>query len=122
MENKTVFKSNEIRQSLELFLSYWKILLLCFFVAIFLGYTYLRYATYEYSASATIKIQDEKQSQKLPSIEELSSGGLFSDGTNKIKDEISIIKSRTLIKNVASKLKLNIRCYAQGSIKRKRTL
>lgn len=119
MESKSGSQTNEIRQSVELFLSYWKILLFCFFVAIFLGYTYLRYATYEYSASATIKIRDEKQSQKLPSIEDISSGGLFAEGTNKIKDEIAVIKSRTLIKNVVKKLKLNIRCFSQGSIKEK---
>ncbi|MAX70184.1 MAG: tyrosine protein kinase [Flavobacteriaceae bacterium] len=116
-KSKPVFQSNEIRQNLELFLSYWKILLVCFIVAVFLGYTYLRYTTYEYSASATIKIRDEKQSQKLPSIEEISSGGLFSDGTNKIKDEIEVIKSRTLIANAVRDLKLNISCFAQGSIK-----
>jgi capsular exopolysaccharide synthesis family protein len=117
MESKPVSTTNEIRQSLELFLSQWKLLLFCLIIAILIGYTYLRYATPEYSASATIKIRDEKESQKLPSLEDISSGGLFSDGTNKIKDEIEIIKSRTLIKNVVKNLKLNIRCFAEGSIK-----
>jgi len=117
MESKPVAKSNEIRQSVELLLSHWKLLFFCLIVAVFLGYTYLRYATNEYSASATIKIIDEKQSQKLPSIGELSAEGLFSDGTNKIKDEIEVIKSRTLIENVVKKLKLNISCFSEGNIK-----
>ncbi|WP_299100168.1 polysaccharide biosynthesis tyrosine autokinase [uncultured Winogradskyella sp.] len=117
MDSKPTAKPNEIRQSVELFLSYWKIILFCVVVAIFLGYTYLRYATYEYSASATIKIRDEKQSKKLPSIGEMSTEGLFSDGTNKIKDEIETLQSRTLISNVVKNLKLNIRCFAEGSIK-----
>jgi capsular exopolysaccharide synthesis family protein len=117
MESKPVSSSNEIRQSVDLLLSHWKIILFCVTIALFLGYTYLRYATYEYNASATIKIRDEKQSQKLPSIEEMSKGGLFSDGTNKIKDEIETIQSRTLIANVIKALNLNISCYAEGSIK-----
>ena len=117
MESKSVSSSNEIKQSIELFLSQWKLLLFCIIVAIFLGYTYLRYTTYEYSANATIKIRDEKQSKKLPTIGELSSEGLFSDGTNKVKDEIEVIESRTLIENVVKHLDLNIRCFAEGAIK-----
>lgn len=114
---KTKSANNEIKQSLELFLSHWKLIAFCLVVSVFLGYTYLRYSTNEYSASATIKIRDEKQSQKLPSIEDISGGGLFSDGTNKIKDEIEILKSRTLIANALTHLDLNIRCFAEGSIK-----
>ena len=117
MESKSKSTSNEIRQYVELLFSHWKSILLCLFVACLLGYTYLRYATNVYSASATIKIQDEKQSTKLPSIQEISSEGLFSDGTDKIKDEIEIIKSRTLVANVVKNLKLNIRCFSEGTIK-----
>ena len=117
MESKPASKSNDIRQSVELFLSHWKLLLFCVIIALFLGYTYLRYATNEYSASATIKIRDEKNSQKLPGMEEASSEGLFSDGTNKIKDEIEAIKSRTLIENVVKNLDLNVTCYSEGNIK-----
>src|SRR5690606_29599738 len=68
--------------------------------------------------TATIKIIDEKESQKLPSIEEIGKGGLFTDG-NKIKDEIEIITSRTVITNIVKNLKLNIRYYEQGKIKEK---
>lgn len=119
MESKSKSTSNEIRQQVELLLSHWKSILFCLLVAGLLAFTYLRYATNIYNASATIKIQDEKQSTKLPSIQEISSKGLFSDGSNKIKDEIEILKSRTLIENVVKKLKLNIRCFAEGAIKQK---
>lgn len=117
MESNPVSRPNEIRQSVDLFLSHWKLLFFCVLVALFLGYTYLRYTTYEYSASATIKIRDEKQSTKLSPNGELSGEGLFSDGTDKIKDEIETIQSRTLIEHVVKELNLNIRCFAEGSIK-----
>jgi succinoglycan biosynthesis transport protein ExoP len=113
----TKISSGDIRQKLELFLSYWKSISLFLIVSIAIGYTNLRYTTKEYSASATIKIRDEKQSKKLPGAEFTSNAGLFSDGTNKIKDEIETIQSRTLVANVVKNLKLNIRFYEQGSIK-----
>lgn len=119
MASKPISTSHEIRQSLELFLSHWKILLFCIVVSVFLGFTYLRYTTYKYSASATIKIIDEKESKKLTTAGDVSSEGLFTDGTNKIKDEIETLQSRTLIENVVKQLNLNISCFTEGSIKQK---
>lgn len=68
----------DLKQTLELFLSYWKWILLCVIIAIVLGFTHLRYADYEYKANATIKIRDEEQSQKLPSLDDVKANGLFS--------------------------------------------
>lgn len=117
MDSNPTTKSNEIRQTVEIYLSYWKVIITCLIIAVFLGYTYLRYASYQYKATATIKIRDEKQSKKLPSISEISSDGLFSDGTNKIIDEIKTLQSRTLITNVIKTLNLNVRYFTEGSIK-----
>ncbi|HNQ27770.1 MAG TPA: Wzz/FepE/Etk N-terminal domain-containing protein, partial [Aquaticitalea sp.] len=86
MENQKSTSSNEIKKTIGLYLSRWKLLAFCAIVALAAAYTHLRYATYQYSASATIKIKDDKQSQKLPSMEDMAKSGLFSDGTNKIKD------------------------------------
>ncbi|WP_299113589.1 polysaccharide biosynthesis tyrosine autokinase [uncultured Winogradskyella sp.] len=119
MESKPNSVTADIKQKIELFLSYWKWIALSVILAIALGYTYLRYTTYEYKASATIKIRDEKQATKLPSIEDINSEGLFSGGTDKIKDEIQIIKSRTLMENIIKTLNLNIRVFEQGKIKEK---
>lgn len=107
----------EARQTIEKFLLYWKYILISVFLSVSVGFIYLRYADNLYVATATIKIQDEKQSKKLPSIEEISNKGLFAEGSDKIKDEIEIIKSRTLITNVVNNLNLNVRCFAQGQIK-----
>ncbi len=117
MENQKSTSSNEIKKTIGLYLSRWKLLAFCAIVALAAAYTHLRYATYQYSASATIKIKDDKQSQKLPSMEDMAKSGLFSDGTNKIKDEIEVITSRTVIANIVKNLKLNIRYYEQGKIK-----
>lgn len=111
--------SVELKQTLELFLSYWKWIVLSVIIAIIFGFTQLRYADYIYKANATIKIRDEEQSQKLPSLDEVKANGLFSGGADKIKDEIKIIKSREIAENIIKKLNLNIRYFADGKIKEK---
>lgn len=108
--------SSDIRKTIGLFLSYWKIISLCLIMAIAIGFIHLRYASYKYSAMATFKMKDENQSKKLPGMQDASSGALFSDGTDIIKDEIESMTSRTLIENVIKTLKLNIACFEQGTI------
>ncbi|MCL8005988.1 polysaccharide biosynthesis tyrosine autokinase [Gelidibacter japonicus] len=109
--------NNELKQQLELITSHWLIISLSLVIAVSLAYSYLRYETYQYNASATIKIQDDTQSQKLPSLEDITGKGLFANGSNKILDEIEVIQSRTLIENVVKDLNLNIKYYTQGQIK-----
>ncbi|EPR69733.1 Tyrosine-protein kinase Wzc [Winogradskyella psychrotolerans RS-3] len=86
-------------------------------IALAFAYTHLRYSTYQYEASATIRIKDDKESQKLPSLAELSGSSLLSGKSNEIKDEIAVMMSRTLISNIVKNLKLNITFYEQGKIK-----
>ncbi|MFP4846814.1 GumC family protein [Winogradskyella sp. PE311] len=117
MKNKASSPTKDIKQVLELFLSYWKWIILSVIVALLLAFTYLRYTAYTYKANATIKIQDEQQSTKLPSLEGLGSNGLFAGGTDKIKDEIRVIQSRGIAEKIIKTLKLNIRYYAEGKIK-----
>lgn len=117
MKSKT--STIDLKQTLELFLSYWKWILLCVIIALMLGFIHLRYADYEYKANATIKIRDEEQSQKLPSLDDVKTGGLFSGGADKIKDEIKVIRSREISEKIIKKLNLNIRYYADGKIKEK---
>lgn len=117
MESRTNSPTNEIKKTLDLYLSQWKLISIFVIVALTMAYAYLRYTTYQYQASATIKIKDEKQSQKLPSISQISKGSLFAEGTNEIKDEIEVMTSRTIITNIIKNLKLNVRYYEQGKIK-----
>ena len=110
-------EKTSVNQVIGSYLIQWKLILVFLIFSISLSYTYLRYAQNEFSATATIKIQDENESKKLPSIGEMTNNGLFAQGADKIKDEIEIIKSRTIIKNVVKNLKLNIICFAEGKVK-----
>lgn len=117
MESNTSISTNEIKKTLDLYLSRWKFIAFFVIVALVAAYSYLRYSTYQYEASATIKIKDEKQSQKLPTMSEMAGKGLLSGGSSQIIDEVELITSRTLISNIVKDLELNVRYFEQGKIK-----
>lgn len=118
IQNSNKTSNSEIIEFLSLYLSRWKLILVSIIFFVLLGHIYLRYATSLYNASVTIKINDEMETRKLPELD-TQTGGFKSKSEEKIADEINIIKSRSLIKKVVEKLKLNIRCYEQGRIKTK---
>ena len=105
-----------LRETLSLYLSKWKFILLFAVIALALGYLKLRYSTYEYQANATIKIKDDKTQNKLPEISSLQNYGLFKSDANNVLDEIEIIKSRALIEKVVRDLKFNVKYYVEGRV------
>ncbi|WP_274476569.1 GumC family protein [Mangrovimonas aestuarii] len=114
---KSINNKEHLRESIEVYLSKWKFILLGLIIALVLGFLYLRYATYEYKASATIKIKDDESNNKLPEISSLQNYGLFKTDLNNVVDEIEVIRSRFLIGQVVEELKLNIQFYVQGRFK-----
>ncbi|REE25783.1 capsular exopolysaccharide synthesis family protein [Winogradskyella pacifica] len=117
MESKNVISTKEIKKVLDLYLSRWKLISFFVIIALALAYSYLRYSTNQYEASATIRIKDDKESQKLPSLSELSGGSLLSGKSTAIADEVAVMTSRTLLSNIVKNLNLNITYYKQGKIK-----
>ncbi|WP_230080241.1 GumC family protein [Winogradskyella marina] len=102
---------------MNLYLSRWKLIAFFCIIAVSLAFIHLRYSTSQYNASATIRIKDDKESQKLPSLAELSGSSLLSSKSKAIQDEIAILTSRTLISRIVKDLKLNITYFEQGKIK-----
>jgi len=114
---KNLYNKSDLRNTLDLYVSKWKYILLFLIFTLCYSYLYLRYATYEYSTTASIKIQEDKQTSKLSEISSLQNYGLFSSDFGKIEDEAQILKSRTIIEQVVKDLKLNISFYVEGKIK-----
>ena len=109
-------QTEHFRDLVEPYLSKWKFILFCVFCALALSYVYLRYASYQYQAKATIKIKDEKSQNKLPEISSLQNYGLFSKNQNNVLDEVEIIKSRNLINSVVEDLNFNIQMFVEGRV------
>ncbi len=82
------------------------------------AWIYLRYAEREFQASTTILIRDEASgaSGGLQESFVLEGIGLGGGGKN-IENEIEILKSRSMMREVVDSLKLNIRYFAEGRIR-----
>lgn len=117
MNTTTNGLQDELRNKVDLFVSKWKLILFFLIFAISVAFIYLRYANYQYEATAIIKINSEKQSQTLPEISALQDYGMFSSDFSNITDEMEIIRSRSLIKEVIEDLDLNIQYFVKGKIK-----
>ncbi len=105
-----------IKELIGKYLKYWYWFLISVLLCGAGAYLYLRYATPQYSASAKIMLADEKGNipTELAVFEELD---LMGSNVNKVEDEIHVLKSRSLMTNVAKRLDLNVRYYAQGRVK-----
>ena len=115
--NSNPINHNELRDKVDLFLSKWKFILICLLLTLAVAFVYLRYANYKYEATASIKINDEKQSKQLPELSALQDYGMFSTNFNNVTDEVKIITSRDIVTKVVEDLKLNIQYYVRGKIK-----
>lgn len=112
--------NSDIKELLEKYTNNWKWFLLSLFVFFSLALIYLRYATDEYLITSTIKIADSnKENNMLSEVNQVNDYGLFSKQTNSVSDEIEVLKSRTLIKNVVEDLNLTVQYFLKGKIKSK---
>ena len=118
MDNKAINQKEHFRDLVDPYLSKWKLIIFCTIVALGLAFLYLRYATYQYQAKATIKIQDERQTTKLPEMASLQNYGLFKKDLNNVLDEAEIVSSRALIAEAVKALKFNIQYYVEGRIQK----
>lgn len=105
----------QLKELVDQYLSHWKWFVLGVFISLSLAYVYLRYATPQYRASATILVKDEKKgglSSELAAFADLGIGG----GKGNVDNEIEILKSRTLVENTVVKMNLNAAFIVEGNI------
>lgn len=92
----------------------WPWFILSILVCLTCAWLYLRYTTPTYNISASIMIKDEKKGGKN-NISALENMGLISSAQN-IDNEIAVLQSKTLIKNVVKELKLHTTYHTQGRL------
>jgi len=92
---------------------YWKWFVISFVVCVAVAWFYLHYATPVYNISASVIIRDEKKGgdANIGSMAMFEDLGLMSASQN-IDNEIEIMQSKSLIKNVVTELNLYIRSYS----------
>ncbi len=87
-------------------------------ICIICAWMYLHFATpiYKTTASVLIKEEDKKNSKNMNGLSDLTQLGIFSS-TQNFDNEIEVLRSKTLIKNVIEELNLNTNYYQKKGIK-----
>lgn len=127
MKEDKSFRASELNESdidfkefASKYLKYWHWFVLCVFTAIFVAFVYLRYTPNIYRTSATVIIKEEDRGAST-SASDVSTfidlGMLGGMGSNKIENEIGILKSRRMMKNVVSSLNLTTSFFKEGDVR-----
>jgi len=104
---------NIVQQMLFRYLPYWPLFVVMLILGIAAAYIYIRYAIPIYQANASILIKDEKKGVNDSKV--VDQMNLF--GSNKIvENEIEMIRSRGLLKNVVDKIHLYAPVYEEGKV------
>ena len=95
------------------YLFYWKYFLISVGFFLLTAYTYLRYSVRIYDTHAKVQIIDKKEtSLELPTASEL-----FSNSKINLENEIEVIKSYPIIKEVVKNKKLQTSVYEIGNVR-----
>ncbi len=105
-----------LRHILSKYLFHWPIFFVGIFGCLSLAFLFLRYAQPVYSVESTLLIKDNKNSKLPPGGDLLSELDLFG-GTKVVDNEIEILKSKTLMRNVVDRLNLSISLKTEGRLK-----
>ncbi len=104
---------NIVNQLLFRYLPYWPLFIIMLVVGLVSAYAIVRYKVPLYEITASIMIKDEKkgtdESKVLESLNILGSKKI-------VENEIEIVKSRTLLKEVVKKLHLYAPIYEEGKV------
>lgn len=106
--------SFDMIQFVKRYLAYWPYFLISLFLALGIGYLYLRYAPINYASVAKIKIIDDANETDIAK-DPLSM--VWSDSKINMDNEIAVLQSYRLLSEVVDSLGLNIGYYHVGTIK-----
>ncbi|WP_158293161.1 polysaccharide biosynthesis tyrosine autokinase [Tamlana fucoidanivorans] len=117
MENNNIPTNTgkfNLKKAVMAYVKRWKWFALSVLVCALLAFLKNRYTVPVYSATAKIMLLDNNSNPGNAVLKDLS----FVTGQedNKVEDEIQVIKSRNLIKNVVEKLNLNIQFFSLGKV------
>jgi tyrosine-protein kinase Etk/Wzc len=111
--NNTEESGNIIQQLLFRYLPYWPMFVALLVLSLTAGWLYMRYTLPVYEANATLLVKDEKKGIEDSKL--LESLNLY--GSKKIvENEIEVLRSKSLVKQVIKNLSLYAPVYAEGRL------
>ncbi len=106
---------NELRNLLFNYLIYWKWFILSVILCWAGAWFYLRYATPVYNVSATVMIKDDKKGGRASEMLALEDMGFLSS-SGSIENEMEILRSKSLIRQAVTALKIYATYTTKGHI------
>tara|TARA_R110000850_G_scaffold277086_1_gene422383 strand:- start:117076 stop:119463 length:2388 start_codon:yes stop_codon:yes gene_type:complete len=107
-----------LREQIAIYLRHWPWFIITVLISLSVAFIYLRYTTPFFQSKASIIIKDSKGRGAASELAAFEDIGLISGmNTNSIENEIEILRSRRLLRNVVNELDLNIRYFIEGNIK-----
>ena len=110
----------DLKEFISQYFKYWPWFFLSLFMALIIAFIYLRYTSNIYRTSATVIIKEEEGGAST-SASDVSTfidlGMLGGMGSNKIENEIGILKSRRMMGNVVDALNLSISFFKEGDVR-----
>ncbi len=102
-----------LKDQIHKYVGYWKLFVLSIILCVIAASIYLKYTPIEYKVTSTILIKGEKAGMlsELSAFEDLS---IVESNNKEVENEIEILKSRPLFKNVIKKLHLNHQYFAKA--------
>src|SRR5690606_8809451 len=109
----------DLKQIVEQYAFYWKWFILSVIIAVIAAFIYLRYTTPQYQVDAKILLENEdKASGELAGLAELASITGGGGASAFVVDQIDVLKSRRLMRNVVLQENLYIQYFSSGKIKK----
>jgi len=109
-------KSININEIISTYVYHWPVFVLSVFISLLVASVYLRYAQPIYVVSSTLLIKNDKKGGMSNGGDLLNDINMF--GTSKeVENEIEIIKSRSLMREVVDRLNLSVNYKTQGRVK-----
>lgn len=113
--NSTHLDKINIRKEIAKYFNSWPWFVVCISICVTMGYLYLRYTTPIYSARTKIILKDE-DSKNSESLIFSDLGVLSGSSTQKIENELGILRSRRLMNEVVKSLNLHTQYFIEGQI------
>ena len=103
---------SNFKKSFFKYLFFWKYFVLSITIFLFFNFLFLRYTPKSYTNTAKIKILDDKKE----SVDFPFSSDFFNRNSINLENEIQLINSTNIIRQVIRNLNLNYEVYAKGSV------
>jgi capsular exopolysaccharide synthesis family protein len=99
------------------YLNYWKWFVISVVLCLFIAFVYLQYTTKEYNVSSKVLIKDDKKGQTPLDMNVFGDLGIMSK-IGAFDNEIEILLSKSLLKEVVDSLKIGVSYFNTGKIKK----